>query len=76
MTALFQRRQHQQIAVTFQKAMVDPAADSRDIRLAAWHFANMLAEDNPEFSRELFLQACEPGVDFRAWSIRSKAIKR
>lgn len=64
----FQTRHYQAVASEFQAILGrtdDKAAQATTKRIIE-NFADMFRRDNPEFKRDLFVAACQPGANAQA----------
>lgn len=65
--AAFQKRHYEALATLMQRAKVQHETDQQGgLDMLQRMLADMLGDDNPEFNRDRFLAACEPGANVRA----------
>jgi hypothetical protein len=64
---IFERRQYQELAQLMQDAKVQDETDQQGgLDMLERMLIDMLARDNPNFNRAVFVAACQPGADATA----------
>lgn len=66
---MFQQRHYQALATAFQDALANATARGMDAQTLTWFagdLADVFGKDNPNFKRDLFLAACQPGANVNA----------